>query len=76
MRPDVVVNPMDFEGEVRNEDYRSHRVLAGVVQIESSRNELRCVIKHGDTNLEMLLFPHLYPYGKGAWAYQGPACRR
>lgn len=71
-RPDLVLNPADFEAEVRDEDYRSHRLPGGT--IESSVTKLRAVINHGDTRLEMLLFPHLYPNGRGAWVYQGP-CR-
>jgi hypothetical protein len=75
-RPDVIVNPSNFESQVRNEGYRSHRVPAGVVCLDSSIGELKRVINHGNRELEMLLFPHLYPNGKGGWVYQGPARAR
>jgi len=73
-RPDLILNPFDFPSEVRNEDHRSHRLPAGTIQ--SSLTTLKYVISHGDKALEMLLFPHLYPNGKGAWVYQGPAISR
>ena len=69
-RPDVIVNPHNFEADVRNEDYRSHRLPGGI--IESSTKKLKGIINHGDNRLELLLFPYLYPNGKGAWVYQGP----
>src|SRR5579859_8112524 len=75
-RPDVVMNPLNFEAQVRNEDYRSHRIPGGVVSLDSSIGELKRIINHGHRELEMLLFPHLYPYGRGSWVYQGPARAR
>ena len=75
-RPDVVMNPLNFEAQVRNEDYRSHQIPGGVVSLDSSIGELKRIINHGHQELEMLLFPHLYPYGRGSWVYQGPARAR
>ena len=73
-RPDIVVNPFDFELDVRNEDYRSHRLPAGT--FKTSISTVKYLINHGDKWSEMLLFPHLYPNGKGAWTYRGPAMLR
>jgi len=73
-RPDLILNPFDFVSEVRNEDHCSHRHPTGTVQ--ASLAMLKYVISHGDKGLEMLLFPHLYPNGKGTWVYQGPAISR
>ena len=73
-RPDIVVNPIEFETEIRNEDYRSHRLPAGVFQSPTSM--VKHYINHGDSCLEMLVFPYLYPHGKGAWSYHGPALKR
>lgn len=73
-RPDLIVTPFNFDADVRNEDHRSHRLPAGTIQ--SSINDLKYIINHGDKHLEMLLFPHLYPHGKGAWVYQGPSLPR
>lgn len=74
-RPDVIVNPLNFEAQVRNEDYRSHRIPGGVICLDSI-GELKRIINHGHQELETLLFPYLYPYGRGSWVYQGPARAR
>jgi hypothetical protein len=71
-RLDLIINPFDLDPEVHNEDHHSHRLSTGT--IESSRTELKYIINHDDTNLEMLLFPH--SNGRGAWIYQGPASSR
>ena len=74
-RPDIVTNPIEFETEVRNEDYPSHRLIpAG--EFQSSTSMLKHYINHGDSRLKMLVFPCLYPNGKGTWSYHGPALRR
>ena len=65
VRSDVIMNSLNFEEEVRNEDYRSHHVQVGIINIESCRNKLKRVINH-DMNLEMLVFAHLYPHDRGA----------
>ena len=37
-RPDVVVDPFDFESDVRNEGYRYHRLPMGVLgQVDANR---------------------------------------
>lgn len=70
-RPDIVVNPLEFDREVRDEEFRSHRLPAGVVQ--SFVSQVKRVVNHGDKNLELLVFPHLYPHGRGQWEYRGRA---
>jgi len=47
-RPDLILNPFDFDSEVRNEDHRSHRLPAGTIQ--SSLTEFKCIINHGGKN--------------------------
>jgi hypothetical protein len=76
-RPDIVVNPRDFEEDVRNEDYRYHRLpMAALTNINVNQpmadafRSLSNVINHGDGKGEGLLFPVLYPHGHGFWRYQ------
>jgi hypothetical protein len=76
-RPDMVVNPCDFEEEVRNEDYRYHRLPMGML---TNLNVGQCftntfgsigeLVAHGDGKGKGLLFPVLYPHGRGFWRYQ------
>jgi hypothetical protein len=73
-RPDIVINPLDFDREVRNEDCRSHRLPAGMM--ETFLSEVKRVVNHGDKHLEHLIFPYLYPHGKGQWQYSGPCNRK
>ena len=81
-RPDIVVDPLNYENEVRNEDFRYHRLPSGVLEgtgdlmnsastVEAQNNvaSISRVINHGDQNVEALLFPTLYPYGRGQWQY-------
>jgi Helitron helicase-like domain at N-terminus len=74
-RPDIVMNPLDFDREVRNEDCRYHRLPAGTVKSVLSE-ALQRVVNHGDKHLELLVFPYLYPHGKGQWQYSGPCNQR
>lgn len=77
--PDIVVNPLEFESEVRNEDYRAHRLPVGVIESQSNRrgrgNQFAVdyretfTVPHGDPNIEALVFPVLYMNGIGHWRY-------
>lgn len=76
-RLDIVVNPIDFEEEVRNEDYRYHRLPMGVLPnldvnrvMSDAFGRVSNTIAHGDGKGEGLLFPVLYPYGRGFWQYR------
>jgi hypothetical protein len=78
-RPDIVVNPCDFEEQVRNEDYRYHRLPMGsLTNLPTSQlfldafGTVNHLVAHGDGKSEGLLFPVLYPYGRGFWRYQRP----
>jgi len=71
---------LNYENEVRNEDFQYHRLPSGVLEgtvdlmnstVEAQNNvaSISRVINHGDQNVEALLFPTLYPYGQGQWQY-------
>ena len=72
----------DIEGQVYNEDYRHHHLPTGmlssvhrhVIDIEtamcSDRQVIPHIINHGDDKVERLLFPTLYPHGRGHWSYR------
>jgi hypothetical protein len=78
--PDVVIDPGDIHPDVHNEDYRYHRLPAGVAftardgrrgggQHDIESENIPFAVPHGDPDLEALLFISLYPNGKGAWHY-------
>jgi hypothetical protein len=64
-RPDLIVHPFPFHRETRDEDYRHYRLPAGAVQTTTSTHERQPTLLHGDPDVEVLLFPHLYPHGYG-----------
>ncbi|KAN0070380.1 hypothetical protein V8E54_011249, partial [Elaphomyces granulatus] len=64
-RPDLVVNPFPYHQETRNEDYRHYRLPAGAVQTTASTQQRQPALLHSDPDVELLLFPHLYPHGYG-----------
>ena len=81
-QPDIVVDPFNYENEVRNEDFRYHRLAIGVLEggtnvahsdsigeIQNKAATILRVINHGDQNVEALLFPTLYPEARGQWRY-------
>lgn len=51
--------------EVRNEDYRFHRLPIGVIPSEGCANAL----SFGISDVEYLTFPGLYPWGVGAFEW-------
>jgi hypothetical protein len=76
-RPDVIVDPFDFEQDVHNKDYRYHRLPMGVLgRVDVDRimthtlGDWSQIVTHGDGKGEGLLFPVLYPHGCGFWRYQ------
>ena len=76
-RPDIVINPIDFEEEVRNEGYRYHRLPMGALSnmdvnqvMGDAFRHVSNTVAHGDGKGEGLLFPVLYPYGRGFWQYR------
>jgi hypothetical protein len=62
----IVLPPYDFDTEVHNEDYHYSRLMAGFLT-EPNNKELP--IPFYDKNIEPLLFPDLFPYGKGFYTY-------
>ena len=71
-RPEVVMNPFEYPSETRNEDYRYHRLP--VAQLQNAMG-LNVSVMWSDPELELMLFPVLYPWGKGQWIHQ-PASQR
>ncbi|GBC04726.1 hypothetical protein RclHR1_05830004 [Rhizophagus clarus] len=62
-RPTAIVLPhYDFDTEIHNEDYHYSRLMAGFL---TDPNNKELPIPFYDKNIEPLLFPDLFPYGKG-----------
>jgi hypothetical protein len=59
---DIIVPNINLPSEVHNEDFHYSRLMAGFVD-NANNNSLPISIY--DPNLEALLFPHLFPDGKG-----------
>ncbi|GES95409.1 hypothetical protein GLOIN_2v1776567 [Rhizophagus clarus] len=59
---DIVVPNYDFPNEVHDEDFHYSRLIAGFVQESET---LRLPISTNDPNLEPLLFPDIFPDGRG-----------
>jgi hypothetical protein len=62
----VVLPPYDFDTEIHNEDYHYSRLMAGFL---TDPNNKELPIPFYDENIEPLLFPDLFPYGKGFYKY-------
>src|SRR5581483_11713370 len=58
----VILPPYDFDTEIHNEDYHYSRLMAGFL---TDPNNKELPIAFYDENIEPLLFPDLFPYGKG-----------
>src|SRR5205085_7073822 len=58
----VVLPPYDFDTEIHDEDYHYSRLMAGFL---TDPNNKELPIPFYDKNIEPLLFPDLFPYGKG-----------
>jgi len=59
---DIIIPTTNLPDEVHNEDFHYSRLMAGFVR-DDNNNSLPISIY--DPNLEPLLFPHLFPDGKG-----------
>jgi len=59
---DIVVSANDFPLEIHNEDAHYARLMAGFVR---TRNDTSLPLSFSDPELEPLLFPDLFPNGKG-----------
>ena len=62
----IVVPPYDFDIETHNEDFHYSRLMAGFL---TDPNNKELPISFFDKNIEPLLFPDLFPYGKGFYTY-------
>jgi len=65
-RPDLVMNPFQYEQHTRDEHFRHNRLPVGAVQA-SPDQALLPTLYRSDPDVEVLAFPHLYPYGRGQW---------
>ena len=59
----VVVPNVDFDVESHNEDFHFSRLAAGFAKVAGRY----IPIQNSDRDLEALLFPNFYPYGRGHW---------
>lgn len=65
-RPDFVMDPMMHDPQTHNEDFRFDRVTVGRVTGSNRAGNLPDLFRN-DPDVEVLTFPHLYPYGRGQW---------
>ena len=62
--PDIILNPEPYEERTQNEDYRYFRLpVASLIDSNKQTTELL----RTDPIIEPLLFPVLYPFGRGHW---------
>ena len=62
--PDLVMNPFPYDQETRNEDFRYYQLPIGTVQSRQGCPN-RPALYRSDPDVEVLCFPHLYPYSRG-----------
>src|SRR5213080_3562098 len=60
----VIVSPYDFDTEIHNKDFHYSRLMAGFL---TDPNNKALPIPFFDKNIEPLLFPDLFPQGKGIY---------
>jgi hypothetical protein len=58
------MNPFPYDQETRNEDFRYYRLPVGNVQSRQQHPNRPALYRSGP-DVEVLCFPHLYPYGRG-----------
>jgi len=58
------MDPNTFNAEVNQEDYRHFRLPVAYIQDKWGH---QCMLTRGDSEMEPLLFPVLYPWGRGHW---------
>jgi hypothetical protein len=58
---DIIIPTINLHDEVHNEDFHYTRLMAGFI----NTNNNKLPISVYDPNLEPLVFPHLFPNGKG-----------
>lgn len=60
--PDLILNPMPYHPETRDEDFHYTRLPEARIADQDHQ-----WLGKADPNLEPLLFPWLFPYGRGHW---------
>ncbi len=68
-RPDVVLDPHQYDPETWNEDFRYDRLPVGRISGSHRAGDLPSLSRK-DPAAEVMLFSHIYPYGKGQWIEQ------
>ena len=63
-RPDIALNPEVYDERTQDEDYRYFRLPIASFQ---DNNRQTIGLLRSDPAIELLLFPILYPYGRGHW---------
>ena len=58
---DIVIPPFDLDSEIHNEDYHYKRLMAGFI---TDPQDKALPISYSDPNLEALIFPDLFPFGR------------
>ena len=61
------MNPLQYDSETRNEEY--NRLTLGRIRGSHCAGNMPELFRT-DPDVEVLLFPHLYPYGRGQWMQQ------
>jgi hypothetical protein len=65
-RPDLVLNPFEYPQHTHNEDFQHNRLPLGTV-VGDAGQPIQPSLLRSDPDVEVLCFPHLYPYGQGQW---------
>src|ERR1700722_17855293 len=65
-KSDIVLSSADFPTEIHNEDFHYTHLMAGFVQIPTTTLSLA----FDSPDLELLLFPDLFPDGNGHFSDQ------
>ena len=68
LRPSaVVIPPFDLNPEIHDDEhFHYNRLIAGSAQTTAGT---QCFIPYADPDLEALIFPHLFLYGRGHYKY-------
>jgi hypothetical protein len=67
-RPEIVLNPFPYDEATQDEDYRHFRLPVASYQ---DNNGVAAILTRSDPAVELLLFPVLYPHGRGQYVWGG-----
>ena len=62
IQPEIVMDLNTFDAEVNQEDYQHFQLPVTYIQ---DKWDHQCMLTHGDSEMEPLLFPVLYSWGRG-----------